>query len=44
MNGEAATDYKRVAELAARKTELEEQLLMDYEELETLEAWEAERA
>ena len=44
MNGEAATDYKRVAELDARKTELEEQLLMDYEELETLEAWEAERA
>jgi ATP-binding cassette subfamily F protein 3 len=44
MNGEAATDYKRVAALDARKTELEEQLLMDYEELEALEAWEVERS
>ena len=35
--GEAATDYEKVAELDARKTEIEEQLLLDYEELEQLE-------
>ena len=34
MNGEAATDYKRVAELDVRKNELEERLLEIYEELE----------
>ena len=33
MNGEAATDYKRVAELDLRKTEIEERLLEIYEEL-----------
>jgi hypothetical protein len=34
MSGEAATDYKRVAELDARKTEIEERLMEIYEELE----------
>ena len=34
MSGEAATDYKRVAELDTRKNELEERLLEIYEELE----------
>ena len=34
MNGEAATDYKRVAELDTRKTEIEDRLLEIYEELE----------
>ena len=34
MNGEAATDYKKVAELDLRKNELEERLLEIYEELE----------
>ena len=34
MNGEAATDYKKVAELDSRKTEIEERLLEIYEELE----------
>ncbi len=34
MNGEAATDYKRVAELDARKNEIEERLMEIYEELE----------
>ena len=34
MCGEAATDYKKVAELDARKTEIEERLLEIYEELE----------
>jgi len=34
MNGSAATDYKRVAELDLRKTEIEERLLEIYEELE----------
>ena len=43
MSGEAATDYKRVAELDERKNALEEQLMADYEELEQLEAWEAEQ-
>ena len=37
MNGSAATDYKKVAELDARKTEIEERLLEIYEELEALE-------
>ena len=41
MAGDAATDYVRVAELDQKKTELEEKLLCDYEELEELEAWEA---
>ncbi len=34
MNGSAATDYKRVAELDLRKTEIEDRLLEIYEELE----------
>ena len=34
MNGSVATDYKRVAELDLRKTEIEERLLEIYEELE----------
>ena len=34
MNGEAATDYKKVAELDTRKTEIEERLMEIYEELE----------
>ncbi len=34
MCGDAATDYKKVAELDARKTEIEERLLEIYEELE----------
>ncbi len=34
MNGEAATDYKKVAELDRRKTEIEERLMEIYEELE----------
>ncbi len=33
MSGEAATDYKRLAELDTRKTELEDRLLEIYEEL-----------
>ena len=37
LYGEAATDYERVATLDARKSEIEEQLLLDYEELEELE-------
>ena len=37
MSGDAATDYKRVAELDARKTEAEERLLEIYEELEELQ-------
>ena len=37
LYGDAATDYERVAALDARKSEIEEQLLTDYEELETLE-------
>ena len=37
LYGDAATDYERVATLDARKSEIEEQLLADYEELETLE-------
>ena len=37
MLGEAATNYKKVAELDARKTEIEERLLEIYEELESLE-------
>ena len=43
MAGEAATDYVRVAELDTKKTELEDKLLSDYEELEELEAWAAAR-
>ena len=39
MAGDAATDYVRVAELEERKNALEEQLLLDYEELEELETW-----
>lgn len=35
--GEAATDYVRAAELDARKTELEEALMLMYEEQETFE-------
>ena len=38
LYGNAATDYERVAALDARKSEIEEQLLADYEELEELEA------
>ena len=34
MNGEAATDYTRLAELDTRKNELEERLFEIYEELE----------
>ena len=34
MNGEAATDYKRVAELDIRKNEIEDRLMEIYEELE----------
>lgn len=34
MMGEAATDYKKVAELDLRKTEIEERLMEIYEELE----------
>ena len=41
MAGDAATDYVRISELDAKKAELEEQLLADYEELEELEAWAA---
>ena len=37
MNGSAATDYKRAAELDIRKSECEEELLAVYEELEELE-------
>ena len=37
LYGDAATDYERVAALDARKGEIEEQLLLDYEELEELE-------
>ena len=43
MCGEAATDYKKLAELDMRKTELEDELMTIYEELEALEAWEAEQ-
>jgi ATP-binding cassette subfamily F protein 3 len=43
LSGDAATDYVLVAELDARKTELEDKLLSDYEELEELEAWAAAR-
>ena len=43
MSGEAATDYKRLAELDGQKSELEEQLMSLYEELEELEAWEGEQ-
>ena len=41
MSDEAATDYKRLAELDEKKSELEERLMTVYEELEELEAWEA---
>ena len=34
MNGEAATDYKKLAELDARKNEIEDRLMEIYEELE----------
>ena len=37
MNGDAATDYIRVAELDTLKTQKEERLMEIYEELETLE-------
>ena len=37
MSGEAATDYKKIAELDERKTALEERLLEIYEELEELQ-------
>jgi ATP-binding cassette subfamily F protein 3 len=43
MAGDAATDYVLVAELDAKKTELEDKLFSDYEELEELEAWAAAR-
>ena len=36
MSGDAATDYKKVAELDEKKTSLEERLLEIYEELEGL--------
>ncbi len=35
MQGEAATDYKKLAELDTRKTEIEERLMEIYEELES---------
>ncbi len=38
MSGEAATDYKKLCELDARHTEIEERLLELYEEIEELEA------
>ena len=38
MSGEAATDYKRAAELDARRTEAEDELMAVYEELEELES------
>jgi hypothetical protein len=34
MGGEAATDYKKLAELDERKNEIEERLFEIYEELE----------
>ena len=37
MSGDAATDYKKVAELDERKNALEERLLEIYEEIEELE-------
>ena len=37
LNGSAATDYKRAAELDTRKSECEEELMAVYEELEELE-------
>ena len=37
MQGDAATNYKKIAELDLRKTEIEERLLEIYEELEELE-------
>ena len=37
MMGDAATDYKKIAELDERKNEIEERLLEIYEELEALE-------
>ncbi len=37
MAGDAATDYQLVAKLDSRKTELEDQLLAAYEEIEELE-------
>ena len=40
MSGEAATDYKRLAALDEKKSELEERLMAVYEELEELQAWE----
>ena len=43
MAGDAATNYVLVAELDAQKAELEDKLLLDYEELEELEAWAAAR-
>ena len=36
MSGDAATDYKKIAELDERKNTLEERLLEIYEELEAL--------
>ena len=38
MQGEAATDYKLLAELDSRKNEIEERLMEIYEELEELQA------
>jgi ATP-binding cassette subfamily F protein 3 len=37
MSGDAATDYKKIAELDERKNALEERLLEIYEELEELQ-------
>lgn len=37
MQGEAATDYKKLSELDTRKTEIEERLMEIYEELEEAE-------
>ena len=37
LSGDAATDYKKVAELDTRKSEIEERLLEIYEELEEFE-------
>lgn len=37
MSGESATDYKKLAELDTRKTEIEDRLMEIYEELEELQ-------
>ena len=37
MQGDAATNYKKLSELDTRKNEIEERLMEIYEELEELE-------